>query len=102
MNYVAALKTMLKGSKVEVTIAGIKRTLFLDDGIVFEELEDGEVGDSLELTDEVLDATTYELVHEDDTLFAFFDTVKGRWVSTTNPDKHRAEGKRVGTFELVS
>lgn len=93
MNYTQALKSMLAGNSVRLG----DHVYNIEEGTVVDE-----DGMALELTESIVDATTYALVVDEIVaeLHAFFDTSKNRWVSTTNPEKHRLAGHRVGTFVL--
>ena len=92
MTFQQAVQSMLEGNRVST--GGV--TYEIQDGLICD-VEDGE---SIDLSPEFV-ASTFTLVKQQaDTLWAVFNTEKGRWVSTTEPDKHRALGKRVGVFKL--
>lgn len=62
---------------------------------------DGEELESLVLSADVINATNYaEYVVIEDTpeIFGYYNTEKGRWMSTSNPDRLRAQGVTVKKF----
>lgn len=93
MNFGQAVKAMAQGKKVRVV--GSTELYEIVDGIIVTEAE----GVDADVT-ELVDATFEEVGLGADQLYAVFNTEKNRWVSTTEPEKHRASGKRVAVFSL--
>lgn len=78
-------------------------SLFFNDGGDLSSIDGDGNENTIIVTTDIIDDTSYEVMEEtiDDELFAFYSEEKNRWVSTTNPDKHRAAGQNVARFVLA-
>lgn len=100
MNFTAAMKVLIGGGSVRLGT----QTFRLDEegfGLV-----NALSGEPVVLTAALLDATTFINAGPviptigPDEVYAVFNEEKGRYVSTTEPAKHKAAGKRVAVFSL--
>lgn len=92
MNFIEAVRWMREGKTVREVNTG--STYVMEEGLIVDVDTDDE-GDIVELVDatfEVVDTSSSEK------LFAVFSPEKNRWVSTVEPEKHKAAGKRVAVF----
>lgn len=102
MNFQAAMVLLTQGKRIgSASVFGdTTEYMTLDaDTVVIE--EDGDYVSDLTLTSEILNATDfYEIVVATvpAQLTAYLDPAKGRWVSTSNPERRRAEGLQVKVF----
>jgi len=97
MDFKEAVRLMNTGSTVKVVEGDahlLGETFVMASGVI-KHSDLSSDGDIVELV-----GCTFEEVVEQPKLYAVFKEDKGRWVSTTNPDRHRSEGKQVAVFEL--
>lgn len=95
MNFQQALKLLLAGKKIKYDGLVIE----MDGGSLIETVS----GEILEINNDLVDFVGFQ---EESSLgvnaiYAFFNTEKNRWVSTTEPAKHKAAGKKVAVFDLA-
>jgi hypothetical protein len=103
MNFIAAMKVLIAGGAVSLNRVTYKLD---EDGF---SLINTTTENVVPLTAALLDATTYTSVGPvipplgTDELYVVFNEDKARWISTSEPAKHKAAGKRVGvaTFDQL-
>lgn len=100
MNFTAAMKVLLGGGSVRL---GAVTYSLGDNGFTLINISNGA---EVALTAALLDATGFVNAGPAipaigaDEVYAVFSEEKGRYVSTTEPAKHKAAGKRVAVFCL--
>lgn len=101
MNYIAAMKVLIAGGTVRLNNITYKLD---EDGF---SLINVATEDVVPLTAALLDATTYAVVTAAlptldvaNEIYSVFNEEKARWISTTEPAKHKAAGRRVAVFVL--
>ncbi len=106
LNFMQAMQAMNEGKKVFRTVdRGLVMFLSGDDIVEAhqEELDDEDSWEVSELGTQDYNATDWNILEEnleEDQAYMYYDEGKGRWVSTTNPQKHKTAGQDVAVFEL--